>query len=276
MANRPTLIEKPPYVTVSGLAKRFDTRQVLNGLNLEVQEGEFLAVIGKSGCGKSTLLRLLAGLTSPDEGSIRIGGNPVKGISSQTRLMFQDARLLPWKRVLSNVALGLKGHNSYQKAFEALRQVGLADRARDWPGILSGGQRQRIALARALAHTPRLLLLDEPLGALDALTRIEMQQLIESLWLERRFTTVLITHEVEEALVLSDRVIVLEEGHITLQLKVDLPRPRRRSTADFIALKSQILDRILGSQKSFREHENLSQHPSILQRQLEPEWATLA
>jgi sulfonate transport system ATP-binding protein len=273
-----------PYVAVSGLGKHFDDRQVLKGLDLQVPVGEFLAVIGKSGCGKSTLLRLLAGLTSPDEGSIRVGGNFVKGPSAETRLMFQDARLLPWKRVLPNVALGLKGENRDKKALQALTQVGLLDRARDWPTVLSGGQRQRIALARALAHTPRLLLLDEPLGALDALTRIEMQELIENLWLERRFTAVLITHEVEEALVLADRVIVLDEGRIVLEVVVDLPRPRQRSTPGFISLKSRILDRILGNQKSFREDEKISQHTSRLEGPLEPklesqselQWATLA
>jgi sulfonate transport system ATP-binding protein len=156
--------------------------------------------------------------------------------------MFQDSRLLPWKRVLHNVALGLPKKNN---ALQALRQVGLDERADEWPAVLSGGQRQRVALARALIHDPELLLLDEPLGALDALTRIEMQQLIESLWQQRGFTALLVTHDVQEAIALADRVVLIEDGRITLDERVALARPRARGNPAFAQLEERILSRVL-------------------------------
>lgn len=234
------------HVSVRAVGQRFGEKQVLRGLDLDVREGEFVALVGKSGCGKSTLLRLVAGLDRPTEGAVLIRREPLAGLNREARVMFQEARVLPWKTVHDNVALGLKGGGVRGRAESLLAQVGLADRAKDWPGILSGGQLQRVALARALASAPDLLLLDEPLGSLDALTRIEMQDLIQRLWRERRFTAVLITHEVEEALVLADRVLVLEEGRISLEITVDLPRPRDRGAAAFAALKARILSRILG------------------------------
>jgi sulfonate transport system ATP-binding protein len=197
-------------------------------------------VVGRSGCGKSTLLRAIAGLETTDAGHIAVGKS---GIGASIRIMFQEARLLPWKTVLENVALGLP--RSLNAAAATLSTVGLAERAEDWPAELSGGQRQRVALARALLHEPQLLLLDEPLGALDALTRIEMQQLIEALWQARGFTAVLVTHDVQEALALADRVVLIEDGRITLDLKVDLPRPRARGSAAFAALEQRLLGRIL-------------------------------
>jgi sulfonate transport system ATP-binding protein len=224
------------------VSKSFGTRQVLNDVQLELKAGEFVAIVGRSGCGKSTLLRAIAGLETADRGSIAVG----KGsIAASIRIMFQEARLLPWKSVLENVAIGLP--HSLNAAAATLATVGLAERANDWPSELSGGQRQRVALARALLHEPQLLLLDEPLGALDALTRIEMQQLIESLWLARGFTAVLVTHDVQEALALADRVVLIEDGRITLDLQVDLPRPRAsaRGQAAFAALEQRLLSRIL-------------------------------
>jgi sulfonate transport system ATP-binding protein len=222
---------------LSGLAKRYAGRTVLDGVDLQIRPGEFVAIVGRSGCGKSTLLRAIAGLETPDEGRVAIDG------AADLRMMFQDARLLPWKTVLQNVALGLKG--AEQKARAALDSVGLLARAGDWPAVLSGGQRQRVALARALVHAPRLLLLDEPLGALDALTRIEMQQLIATLWAERGFTAVLVTHDVQEAVTLADRILLIENGRIEMDLQVDLARPRARGSVAFGTLEKQVLDRVL-------------------------------
>ncbi|WP_077402585.1 ATP-binding cassette domain-containing protein [Janthinobacterium sp. LM6] len=222
------------------LSKAFGERPVLKNVDLQLEAGEFVAIVGRSGCGKSTLLRSIAGLESVDEGSIAIGS----GVGApDIRIMFQESRLLPWKTVLDNVALGLP--RSVGAAAASLWTVGLAERTDDWPSALSGGQKQRVALARALVHEPQLLLLDEPLGALDALTRIEMQQLIESLWLARGFTAVLVTHDVAEAVALADRVLLIEDGQIALDVRVDLPRPRQRGTAAFAALEQAILSRVL-------------------------------
>jgi len=238
--NRPPARRQGVSLSLEGLRKSFGERAVLHDIELQLQPGEFVAVVGRSGCGKSTLLRAIAGLETVEQGTIAVG----KGaMGSSIRIMFQEARLLPWKTVLENVALGLP--RSLNAAAATLNTVGLGERANDWPAELSGGQRQRVALARALLHEPQLLLLDEPLGALDALTRIEMQQLIESLWLARGFTAVLVTHDVQEALALADRVVLIEEGRITLDLKVDLPRPRARGNAAFAALEQQLLESIL-------------------------------
>jgi sulfonate transport system ATP-binding protein len=228
------------HLDVRSLTKRYAGRTVLDAVNLKIEPGEFVAIVGRSGCGKSTLLRAIAGLELPDAGQVKIGGG---GQKPETRMMFQDARLLPWKTVLQNVALGLK--DGVERARAALASVGLQDRADDWPAGLSGGQRQRVALARALVHEPQLLLLDEPLGALDALTRIEMQQLIESLWTARGFTAVLVTHDVQEAVVLADRILLIEQGRLALDLDVSLARPRARGNAEFGALEQKVLERVL-------------------------------
>ncbi|HYD66203.1 ATP-binding cassette domain-containing protein [Azospirillum sp.] len=228
-------------VTIEGVGKTFGTKEVLRGIDLSIDPGQFVAIVGRSGCGKSTLLRLLAGLDTPTSGSIRLGGEPLNGLNRQARIMFQEARLLPWRRVLGNVGVGLGGDWRAQAA-AALKAVGLEDRAREWPAVLSGGQRQRVALARALVRRPRLLMLDEPLGALDALTRIAMQHLIERVWRAQGFTAVLVTHDVAEAVALADRVVMIEEGEITLDLAVDLPRPRPRGNPDFAALEGRILN----------------------------------
>lgn len=237
---------KGANLKIVGLQKTFTRQPVLRGLDLEIAAGEFVAIVGRSGCGKSTLLRLIAGLDQATTGGILINDEPVRQLNSSVRMMFQDARLLLWKRVLENVGLGLRG-DWQAKARWALEQVGLADREKDWIAVLSGGQRQRVALARALVSQPQLLLLDEPLGALDALTRIEMQQLIENLWLEQQFTTLLITHDVEEAVMLADRVILLEAGRVALNLAIPLSRPRQRGDAAIAALTQQILERVLNS-----------------------------
>lgn len=235
-------------VRLENLSKHFGERAVLEDISLSITPGSFVAIVGRSGCGKSTLLRLVAGLESPDAtphgGTVRIDGRTPSGAKNDTRILFQEARLLPWKSVFENVALGL-GSAERARVGPALEQVGLAERGGDWPAVLSGGQRQRVALARGLVHRPRLLLLDEPLGALDALTRIEMQQLIERVWERDRFTALLVTHDVAEAVCLADRVLLIEQGRIGLDLAIDLPRPRRRGDARLAALEAQVLGRIL-------------------------------
>lgn len=229
---------------LANVDKRFGARQVLRGIDLQVPAGQFLAVVGRSGCGKSTLLRLLAGLDAATGGALRAQGAPLAEVREDCRLMFQEARLLPWKRVLANVGLGLPG-DWRPAAMQALEAVGLAERAMEWPAALSGGQKQRVALARALVHRPRLLLLDEPLGALDALTRIEMQQLIERLWLQHGFTVLLVTHDVNEAVTVADRVLLVEDGRIGLDLAVDVARPRRHGCPELAALEREVLARVL-------------------------------
>jgi sulfonate transport system ATP-binding protein len=238
-------------VELEGVGKRFGAKVVLDQVNLEISSGELLAIVGRSGCGKSTLLRLVVGLESADEGSIRIGGTPVRGPDRQARLMFQDAALLPWQTVLQNVSLGAaRTSDGREEAARALQLVGLEQRAKDWPAILSGGQRQRVALARALASKASVLLLDEPLGALDALTRLEMQKLIEDIWLREKFTAVLVTHDVEEAVALADRVLVMEEGRIIAEAQIDLARPRNRSSLEFVTLRERLLGWVMNGTKS--------------------------
>ncbi|WP_198969908.1 ATP-binding cassette domain-containing protein [Xylophilus sp. ASV27] len=226
------------------LGKRYGAREVLRGAQLSIEPGQFVAIVGRSGCGKSTLLRLVAGLEPATAGTLALDGRPVRGLHEDARIMFQEARLLPWKRVLDNVALGLPA-SERGRALEVLAQVGLAERGHEWPARLSGGQRQRVALARALVHQPRLLLLDEPLGALDALTRIEMHRLIEDLWQRRRFTALLVTHDVQEAVALADRVILIEDGRIALDEPIALARPRSQGDPAFAAIEKRILDRVL-------------------------------
>jgi sulfonate transport system ATP-binding protein len=236
-------------MTLHGVTKAFGAHRVLHGIDLEIPAGEFVAIVGRSGSGKSTLLRLLAGLDAPSAGSILVDGQD-RGWHDDARLMFQEPRLLPWQRVVPNVEIGLthtpdKGQRRRQAA-DALEQVGLAGRGGHWPMVLSGGQKQRVALARALVSRPRLLLLDEPLGALDALTRIEMQDLIESVWQEKGFTAIVVTHDVSEAVALADRIILLEDGRIALDVAVDLPRPRHRGDVAAAAIEGRVLDRLLG------------------------------
>ncbi len=247
----------PSQLHIRQLEKHFGTKQVLQGINLDIQPGEFVAIVGKSGCGKSTLLRLIAGLDMPTAGEIRMNSVAQQRRNMATRVMFQDARLVPWKRVIDNVALGLDASWGRQ-AQAMLEHVGLEDRAAEWPSVLSGGERQRVALARALVSQPALLLLDEPLGALDALTRIEMQGLIERLWREQGFTALLITHDVTEAVALADRVVLIEHGTIGLNLRIDLPRPRSRGDAAFAALSDTILQRVLGRPALQRQSPHLA------------------
>jgi len=232
-------------VTLRGVGRVFGNRTVLDGFDLDIAPGSFVSIVGRSGEGKSTLLRLLAGLDAPNAGSVELDGRPIVGISPDITIMFQDARLLPWQTVIGNVGIA-RGAGWREKALAALTAVGLAERAGEWPAVLSGGQKQRVALARALVRQPGLLLLDEPLGALDALTRTDMQRLIARIWRRAGFTAVLVTHDVAEAVALSDRILVLRGGRVALDVPVDLPRPRPRASADAAALEAAILDALLG------------------------------
>lgn len=244
-----------PQRTITGVEieleqiyKNYADNTVLKNLNLHIQAGEFIAIVGRSGCGKSTLLRLIADLEKPSSGTIRFKSkdNLQTTIdSADIRVMFQDPRLLPWKNIIQNITLGLT-KSQYPKAEQLLETVGLMSKAKLWPTQLSGGQRQRTALARALSHQPKVLLLDEPLGALDALTRLEMQQLIEQLWQEQGFTAILVTHDVSEAVQLADRIILLEQGHIAAEFNVDIARPRKKNTA-LAQIEQQVLNAVLAT-----------------------------
>jgi sulfonate transport system ATP-binding protein len=237
-------------LTLRGVTKAFGAKTVLHGVDLHVPAGQFLTIVGRSGCGKSTLLRLIAGLDEPTAGKIAIEGAS-EGRARLARIMFQEPRLLPWARVDANVAIGLgpaaDRRQALSRSREALATVGLANRAGEWPSILSGGQKQRVALARALVSAPRILALDEPLGALDALTRIEMQRLVEQVWLSNGFTAILVTHDVAEAVALGGRILLIDHGAITADIPVDLARPRQRGSAEFARVETEILERLLAS-----------------------------
>ncbi|MFI6016415.1 ABC transporter ATP-binding protein [Streptomyces sp. NPDC051287] len=209
-----------PAVRLRGLTRSFGDRTVLDGIDLDLPAGQFTALLGHSGSGKSTLLRALAGLDHTVRGSGELSA------PERVSVVFQDSRLLPWQRVLDNVVLGLDGKDARDRGRSALDEVGLGGRERAWPGELSGGEAQRAALARSLVREPELLLADEPFGALDALTRIRMHHLLRELWQRHRPTVLLVTHDVDEAVVLADRVLVPENGRIGLDLAVDHDRPR--------------------------------------------------
>jgi sulfonate transport system ATP-binding protein len=235
-------------LTIRGLRKSFGDNAVLRGIDLHIPSGQFVAIVGRSGCGKSTLLRLIAGLEKPDEGTIAFGEEARR---EDIRVMFQEPRLLPWSRVLGNVEVGLGTDRSLAdakaRAAQALVEVGLDSKREQWPAALSGGQKQRVALARALVSQPRVLAFDEPLGALDALTRISMQQLLERVWRDQGFTAILVTHDVTEAVALADRVLIIEEGRIAHDLDVAITRPRERGASDLAALEGTILRELLRS-----------------------------
>jgi sulfonate transport system ATP-binding protein len=222
-----------PAARVRGLSRAFGGRVVLDGVDLDIAPGEFVAMLGVSGTGKSTLLRALAGLDREVTGELRVPG-PVA-------VAFQEPRLLPWRRVLANVALGLRVPDAGAVAGRALEEVGLTERSGAWPLTLSGGEAQRAALARALVREPSLLLLDEPFSALDALTRIAMHRLVLRLWERHRPAVLLVTHDVDEALILADRVLVLASGRIVFSGPVDVPRPRDRDNPGLTALRHRLL-----------------------------------
>jgi sulfonate transport system ATP-binding protein len=230
---------KSPYdipVSVRAVTRRFGSTTALDGVELSIGAGEFVALLGRSGSGKSTLLRLLAGLDSPTTGEVRV--------PHERMVVFQEPRLLPWKTAIQNVSLGLARDNPLEHARKALAEVGLEHRLDAYPGTLSGGEAQRTALARALVRDPKLLLLDEPFAALDALTRIRMHRLVEALWARHKPAVLLITHDVDEALLLADRALVLDKGRIVAALEVDLPRPRELGQPGFLGLRKRLLSAI--------------------------------
>ena len=217
----------------SGLTRAFGERRILDDLDLEIAPGEFVALIGRSGSGKSTLLRALAGLDRDLVGEITVNGT--------VAVAFQEPRLLPWKRVWANVCLGLRADDPRSVADAALAEVDLTERAGAWPLTLSGGEAQRASLARALVREPTLLLLDEPFSALDALTRIAMHRLVLRLWAHHGPAVLLVTHDVDEAIALADRVLVLSGGQIGLSCRVEAPRPRDRDQPVLVELRNRLL-----------------------------------
>ncbi|MBO3748486.1 ABC transporter ATP-binding protein [Streptosporangiaceae bacterium NEAU-GS5] len=234
MATR--LAQLVPAAQARGLTRAFAGRHVLDGLDLRIEPGEFVALLGRSGSGKSTLIRVLAGLDREAEGAVTT--------ADTVAIAFQEPRLIPWKRVLDNVALGLRGPGARQRAEAALTEVGLAGHAGDWPLTLSGGEAQRASLARALVREPGLLLLDEPFSALDALTRISVHRLVLDLWERHGPGVLLVTHDVDEALLLADRVLVLDGGRVAYETPVGLDRPRHRDHPDLAPLRAGLLRRL--------------------------------
>ncbi|GJE61072.1 ABC transporter ATP-binding protein [Methylobacterium trifolii] len=242
-------------LSAADVSHAFDIRgaglPVLDHVDLDLAPGEFVALLGPSGCGKSTLLPLVAGLEPPGSGTLSLDGEPIGGPDPRRLLVFQDPTLYPWRTVRGNVALGLEARGLLKaqgsRIDDALRLVGLADFADAYPHQLSGGMAQRTALARALVNQPRLLLLDEPLGKLDALTRLAMQGELVRLWQEKGFSALLVTHDVEEALVLSNRVIVLSDrpARIRAEIVNDAPYPRHRDDPDLVRRRREVLE-ILG------------------------------
>lgn len=225
---------------------------VLSDINLDVQEGEFISIVGKSGCGKSTLLKLAGGLENATSGTIQIDGIEVKEPMEQCKMVFQEARLCPWMTVRQNIAFGLpkkmerKEKNKIVEEYISL--IGLEGFEKSYPNELSGGMQQRVSIARGLIGKPRLLMLDEPFGALDAFTRINMQNEVLKIWEHEKCTMLLVTHDIDEAIFLSDRIVILSEhpGKIKEIINVNMPRPRDRSREDFLKIRKQILISFLG------------------------------
>jgi sulfonate transport system ATP-binding protein len=229
----PTERHLAPTVALRDVSRRFGDIVALDRVTLDIAPGERVAAIGRSGSGKSTLLRALAGLDRGITGEVRTGSTPA--------VVFQDAQLFPWLSVLDNVALGLKGRDAGRRARHMLAEVGLAGREQAWPRQLSGGQRQRVSLARALVREPDLLLLDEPFSALDALTRVSAHALVAELWVRYRPALLLVTHDVEEALLITDRVLVIEDGAVIEDRRLDPDRVRRRDDPELVRCRTELL-----------------------------------
>ena len=220
--------------------------RALDGVSLEVAPGEILVVIGSSGCGKSTMLRAISGLDTPTQGKVLLDGAVIAAPHERIGIVFQEPRLLPWLRVADNVGFGLEARPNQERharVARALARVGLTDKARMWPRELSGGQAQRVAIARALVPQPQVLLLDEPFSSLDAFTRADLQVHLLDLWADLKPTLVMVTHDVEEAIVLADRIMVMRThpGRVYEEIPCDLPRPRDRQSAAFDFVKRRVL-----------------------------------
>lgn len=224
-------------VRVRGLDVAFGANAVLHGLDLDIAAGEFVALLGRSGSGKTTLLRVLAGLESPSAGTL--------DVPAERAVVFQEPRLLPWKRIVDNIALGVRRPDAGAKAIAALREVGLEHRTGAWPLTLSGGEAQRAGLARALVRSPRFLLLDEPFASVDALTRLRMHDLVLDLWRHHGPSVLLVTHDVDEALLLADRAVVLDAGRIVTTIPIPITKPRDPTNPRFADLRRRLLD-VLG------------------------------
>jgi NitT/TauT family transport system ATP-binding protein/sulfonate transport system ATP-binding protein len=239
-------------VAIRDLSKSFTLNRsslaVLRNLSLTIAGGEALAIVGPSGCGKTTLLRVLAGLEEPDAGEVLIDGTPVHGLGTERAIIFQEPRLLPWLTVLGNVAFalevrGIPRAEAEERARHFTRLVGLTEFESAWPRQLSGGMAQRVGIARALTARPEILLLDEPLGALDAMTKLTMQEELARIWQEEKLTLILVTHDLEEAIYLADRVLVLpkEKGQTPRLIDIDLPKPKDRNSPQFVALRKELM-----------------------------------
>lgn len=238
------------HIRLHNVAKQFDGGDyVLHDINLDITPGEIISIIGPSGCGKSTLLRVVAGLDHDYEGTVRVGDRLVHKPGPEVGFMFQEPRLFPWLTVIENIAFGVppeQKEKTLDIVRDLLKQVQLPEAARQYPRQLSGGMMQRVAIARALAGAPGALLLDEPFSALDAFTRIHLQELVLSVWEQQKLTMLMVTHDVDEALYLSDRVIVLSERPATIDeiIRIDLPRPRDRRDATLLELRGHLLEKL--------------------------------
>ncbi len=242
--------------------------RAVDGVSIEVELGEIVAIVGGSGCGKSTLLRAVSGLDQPTHGQVLLDGIPINAPHEQIGIVFQEPRLLPWLTVADNVGFGLDHRPKEERERRVaaqLERVGLTDKAKVWPRELSGGQAQRVALARALVTRPEVLLLDEPFSALDAFTRVDLQDHLLDLWNDTKPTLVVVTHDVDEAIVLADRVVVMRPhpGRLEDEIVIDLPRPRDRQSAAFDFAKRRVLaalDRSLGRAASVDDRETQTAH----------------
>lgn len=245
-----TSIDNSAVLTITNVSKTFHGKEkdvkALENVSLNIGQGEFVSLIGPSGCGKTTLLRLIAGLENNYEGNVLLEGNRIGRPGLDRGVIFQEHRLLPWLTISENIALGMEGKKSYikDKVRIYLKKVGLEDFEKAYPRQLSGGMAQRASIARALIRQPKILLLDEPLGALDALTKMNMQAELERIWMADKTTMIMVTHDIEEAIFLGDRVVVMSArpGEIKSIFHIELPRPRNRSSREFAEYRTSIIN----------------------------------